>query len=303
MLKIGIVGYGNLGKALKKRAEEDDEIEVVGIFSRRKFDEAKFYDVESIDEFQGKLDCVLIAVGSKGDATAALAKIAGKFDTVDCFDGHGKMAWHIAAANDRAKQGGKLSVVAVGWDPGVMSVVRSLCMLAPSATVATFWGKGVSQGHTNALKTIDGVDDAVQFTVPKSKFVRMAKRGKILSNTRKSHLRICYIYSKYGDKKQIKSRIREMDEYFAGYEVRVRFRRKNTVERLKKDASHRGAVVSVNDCGRCKFEIETTSNPMLTAGIMLSYAKAIPMLKKQGYLGAKTCLDLPLAPVVETKTL
>lgn len=285
-MKIAIAGYGNLGKSVEKLAKTDADVELTAIASRRQIDNPLFVPAENIGKVQA--DVLLLCLGSYADLQQNLPKFA-RFDTIDTFDDHQNMTKYLSFCNKIKPN--TLSVVGAGWDPGLMSVVRgwlAACGLAP----ATIWGKGQSLGHSNAIRALNGVIDAVQFTCPKPNAEILAAHGE--RRSQKLHDRVCYVACKQGCEEQIRQQILCMPHYFDGYDVQMIFTSANEVAKLKSDGAHCGTILATSDRAEAKFCIKMPSNSDLTAQIMLNLAKKIPKIKKQGILGAKTLFDLPL---------
>lgn len=285
MLNVAIVGYGNLGKSLYNQLLEDKQFSVVGVYSRRKLPLDVAKDIEQLP-FAQNLDVLFVALGSFDDAVQ-YAKYVCLFDSVDSYDNHANMQ-----AYKRLLSGGKrLHVVGAGWDPGVLSLVRGVCSIA-SACVATTWGKGISQGHSNALRKVTGVVDGVQVTKPNRLAKRLIARGVV--DSYKLHDRICYVCCKNVGKKEIKNKITSLPDYFANYKTTVHFVSKKRVNAIKKNTRHVGRVFAFGKKHSVNFTLHVSSNTHYTAQIMIAYAKAISALKKDGYAGALDVLDIPL---------
>lgn len=285
-MKIAIAGYGNLGKSVEKLAKIDNGVELTAIISRRQIENPLFVPVENIGKVQA--DVLLLCLGSYVDLQQNLPKFA-RFDTIDTFDDHQNMTKYLSFCN-KVKPN-TLSVVGAGWDPGLMSAVRgwiAACGLEP----ITIWGKGQSLGHSNAVRALDGVIDAVQFTCPKPNAEALASHGE--RRAEKLHDRVCYVACRQGCEEQIRQQISGMPHYFDCYDVQVIFTSANEVAKLKTDRAHCGQIVATSDRAEAKFCIKMPSNSDLTAQIMLNLAKNIPKIKKQGIFGAKTLFDLPL---------
>ncbi|MCM1043481.1 MAG: diaminopimelate dehydrogenase [Corallococcus sp.] len=293
-MKIAILGYGNLGKALEKAIENDNEMQLTAIFSRRKSDMKKYVDAVDIQNYAGQIDCLAVALGSYEDTLPFMSQIGGMFNTVDSFDNHKLIEKYKSALDKSAKDCRKTSVISVGWDPGIMSLVRAMFSAYPNERTAVFWGKGISQGHSNAIRTLKGVTDAVQYTVPDETVVSQALKGNIAeTDFAATHKRICYV-SAEGDKHEIEHSIKSMPDYFAPYRTEVIFTSKEEIARMKKDMSHKGVVATSNSVANMTFTLNAYSNPDITAHTMLAYAKAAVKLNAQGVYGALDCLDIPL---------
>ena len=291
MINLAILGYGNLGKAVEKLVEKDNECNLVGVFSRRKLQHEKYFDADTLLNFAGQIDVVVVCTASVDETENIAQKLAGKLNTVDTFDNHRAIAQHRNRLDCLAKQGKTTSIVSVGWDPGILSMVRAVCRVVDGKS-QTFWGKGVSQGHSNALRKVEGVVDGVQFTIPKRRCVCRAKRGLFEGDSKAVCIRRCFVVATA--KKGVKGQIWGIKDYFEGYQTQIRFVSGKTLAKLKKKTGHRGQIVFVGNNAKMQFALATQNNALLTAEIALSYAKIVPQLQKDGYFGAFDCLDIPL---------
>ena len=285
--KLSIVGYGNLGKSLEKEIAKQHGLELVAIYSRRELDHAKFRPLEDIASYDD-CDVTLIALGSYGDILH-YADYFKHLDTVDSFDTHAKIAEYKASLN--ATKPDRISIISTGWDPGLLSLIRGVFSVGADAC-STLWGEGVSQGHSNALRTIQGVVDAVQFTVPKQNAIELIHKG--ITDSKKLHDRLCYVACKKADEARIKSEIVNMKNYFEGYDTTVIFCEPSEIDQLKQRTEHRGQIVTMGEGFSTHAEVKLDCNTDYTAKIMLEYAKAIPQLKADGYGGALDVFDIPL---------
>ena len=286
-LKLAIVGYGNLGKSLEKEIAKQRDLQLVAIYSRRTLEHAKFRPLEEISKYSD-CDVALIALGSYGDILQ-YADFYAYLDTVDSFDTHAKIAEYKAHLN--ATKPNRLSVISTGWDPGLLSLVRGVFSVG-AHSCATLWGTGVSQGHSNAIRSLKGVIDAVQFTKPKENALKLVHEG--ITDGKKLHDRICYVACEQGDKERLQREIVNMKNYFEGYDTHVVFCTAAEVARLKQKTEHRGQVVTVGEGFATHSDVSLDCNTDYTAKIMLEYAKAIPQLKADGYKGALDVYDIPL---------
>jgi len=264
-VRLAIVGYGNLGKAAHELIKKNTNFELVKIFTRE--------NIDTITDFREKIDVVLICVGSQTDAPLLTPQLSKDFCTVDSFDTHKEMTSYIEQIK---KTRGKkcVNIVGVGWDPGLFSVIRIYLTTLFGAEVQTFWGPGVSLGHTNAIKQISGVKDALQFTVP------VAKENR--------HKRVCHIVANQDDQERIEWEIKTMPHYFAGTETEVRF-----VPRIRKSLKHGGHVIAHDKMSQAQFRLKMKSNPHFTAQIMLAYATAAVRLRNEKKFGVFTVTDIP----------
>lgn len=295
-MKVAIVGYGNIGKALKTVVESDRNMQLVGVFSRRKLSLEQYIPFDELQRYRGKIDLLLVALGSYGDVVENAQNFVG-FDTVDCFDNHAKISAYKCLLN---KLNGKnLSIVATGWDPGILSVVRALFDFGTPPT--TIWGEGISQGHSNALRSIPQVIDGVQFTLPNKFATELAKSGQ--RDATKLHQRVCYVACVESAKDKVEREIKSMPNYFDGYDTKVVFCTPQEVRKLKQKTGHAGRVIASGLDFHCEAQVSMQNNAMFTAKIMTRYAKILPKLKLDGYIGAVDVLDIPLRYLTENNVL
>ncbi len=287
MLKIAIVGYGNLGKSIEKEAEKSAETKLVAVYSRREIRHQLYRPTKNLGK-ERDFDVAVLALGSYADIER-YADAAESLDTVDSFDTHAKIAEYKARLNRTKKD--SLAIISTGWDPGLLSLSRAVFGIG-AKNVATLWGEGVSQGHSNAVRAIPGVLDAVQFTVPKSDAMSLAAKG--VTDGKLLHDRICYVACVESDKKEIEQQIISMPDYFEGYDTEVRFTSQQEVRELKKRTHHRGQVICTGEGFEAVCTVSMDNNPDYTAKIMLAYAHALPHLKRDGYRGAVDVLDIPM---------
>ena len=290
-MKVSIVGYGNLGKSLEKEIERDNGLELEAIYSRRSLDNAKYRPLKQIEN-DGETEVMLIALGSYADVRSYVRPLA-KFDTVDSFDTHAAMEDYKKELT--ALNGERIALVGLGWDPGILSLARGTFSLGNSAV--TVWGKGISQGHSNAVRSIAGVIDAVQFTVPKTHCEELTEQGE--TDVKKLHDRVCYVACVERDREEIERQIKGMTNYFEGYDVEVKFVSPVEVRELKKDTSHRGRVFCSGLGYKAKVDLTLDCNTELTAKVMLRYALSIPQMKKDGFKGALDAFDIPLRYIAD----
>ena len=242
----------------------------------------------------GNIDCIINATASKSDLLKLTPKLLERFCVVDSFDIHKKIPEHIKNCDKVAKGAKTAALISCGWDPGLFSIIRSLsASFMPNATLNTFWGRGLSQGHSEALRSIEGVEDAVQYTVPRRRSVRRAMRGIGLCDFERVK-RICYVSAKRENRRKIRERIRELDGYFSGYITRIHFVGQKAIDKMHKNMEHRGRVISaLMGEESFDFSLKATSNPRLTARILLACARALSLVNKAEKYGAFTMLDIP----------
>ena len=282
MINVAVCGFGNVGKCAVELVEKSEQFNLVGVFSRRKICHPLAQKTKNIGNFVGKTDVLLLCLGSCNDLHNNLHHFHG-FNTVDCFDNTDDIAHH----KQLLQQKGGLSVVGAGWDPGILTIARALCKTCTGGQT-TLWGEGVSQGHSNALRQIDGVIDAVQITKPVENAKSLAQQG-----TKALHKRICYVACVSQYQKQVEKEILQIPHYFQGENVEIVFCSPRDVRQIKAKTGHKGLVFGQNSLAECSFLLEMQNNAMLTAQIMLAYAKAIPQLKRDGYTGVLDVLDVP----------
>lgn len=273
MIKAAIAGYGNLGKSLRRAIENSDDYALVGIFSRRSLNLPLYLPLGGAAAYANCIDVLFLAFESSSLPT--LAPAVKYFDTVDSFDIHQKAEEYAQRLNEVKPN--TLSLYGAGWDPGLLSIIRSAATLCGKPV--TTWGKGVSQGHSNALRRINGVTDGVEVTLP----VGLGK-----------HKRLCYVCCDKTLQERIEGEIRQIPCYLEGQDVEVRFCTKQQVERIKREGSHAGRVTASTPIYSADFLLKTQSNTDLTAAIMLTYGIVLTKLKAEGKRGAFSVLDIPL---------
>ena len=286
-LKLSIIGYGNLGKSLEKEIAKQDELELVAIYSRRAIPHELYRPLDAIANYDDT-DVALIALGSYDDVLRYSDNFT-HLDTVDSFDTHAKIGEYKAHLNVTKPH--RLSIISTGWDPGLLSLIRGVFSVGAN-TCTTLWGTGVSQGHSNALRSVEGVIDAVQFTKPKSDAIELIKKGE--TDGKKLHSRICYVTCLEANKERVRNEIVGMPNYFEGYDTQVIFCEPQEIASLKQNTQHRGQVVTLGDGFETHSQVTLDCNTDYTAKIMLQYAKAVPQLKSDGYRGALDVFDVPL---------
>ena len=305
-MRIGIAGYGNLGKALERLAKDSPDVELKGIYTRRNKNEIKtdgtpIYAVDELYYHTDEIDVLALCYGSSQDLPRLTPKLASFFNTVDTFDNHKMIDEYKRRVDHAAASSGKVSIISLGWDPGLLSLMRLyLSSFLPHSSVNTFWGRGVSQGHSEALRRIDGVKDAVQYTVPKEDALTLASLvSHPLSDTDK-HRRVCYIVAEKGKEDYITGEILSMDNYFSGYEVELHFISEAEMRKYHTALSHRGRVYALGTSGKYRevkhsayLDLDIGSNPDFTASIMLSGLRAAYRLSLEKKNGAYTVFDVP----------
>ncbi len=311
-IKIGIVGYGNLGKGVEMAIAQNPDMELVAVFTRREPDSLKIitegvpvYSIDSAEQHKDEIDVMILCGGSATDLPEQGPKFVSVFNTIDSFDTHAKIPQYFEAVNDAAKKSGKIGIISVGWDPGMFSLLRLFgnCIL-PEGKDYTFWGKGVSQGHSDAIRRVDGVADGKQYTIPIDSAVEAVRLGLDPElTTRQKHVRECFVVAKEdANKAKIESEIKNMPNYFADYDTTVHFISQEELERDHSGIPHGGFVFRTGKTGRngqtshvVEYSIKLGSNPEFTASILVAYARAAYRLSKEKVFGAKTVFDIPPA--------
>ena len=308
MIKIGIVGYGNLGRGVECAIRQNPDMELHAVFTRRSPDTLKILTpdvpvvhMNDIDLWKGKLDVLILCGGSATDLPAMTPALAKDFCVIDSFDTHAKIPQHFAAVDAAAKEGGNIAFISVGWDPGLFSLNRLYAAaILPEGKDYTFWGRGVSQGHSDAVRRIPGVKDCRQYTVPVPEALDRVRKGENPElTTREKHTRYCYVVAEEGaDLAEIEKTIVTMPNYFADYDTTVEF---ITAEEMAKSHSglpHGGSVIRSGVTGwngenKQTFEYKLTldSNPQFTASVLTCMARAAMRMKARGITGCQTVFD------------
>lgn len=309
MIKIGIFGYGNLGRGVELAVKNAEDMELVAVFTRRdpksvniNTADVPVVSADDVEKWKDKIDVMILCGGSATDLPKQTPALAKYFNVIDSFDTHAKIPEHFAAVDKSAKDTNHLAMISVGWDPGMFSVMRLFGnAILPNGKDYTFWGKGVSQGHSDAIRRIEGVKNAKQYTVPKDAALDAVRSGKLPElSTREKHERICYVVAKDGaDKAKIEAEIKNMPNYFADYDTTVHFIDEETFNREHSGLAHGGFVIRSGKTGDnthiMEFSLKLDSNPEFTTSVLVAYARAIYKLKNEGAKGAKTIFDIPPA--------
>lgn len=306
-IRIGILGYGNLGRGAEKAVQINPDMELVGIFTRRDPKsiacDAPVYQEKDLMSMQDKIDVLILCGGSATDLPKQSPAWAEHFHIVDSFDNHSQIPTHFAACDKAARQTNHIALISTGWDPGLFSMMRVLFDgILPQGQGYTFWGKGVSQGHSDAIRRVAGVQDARQYTVPVDSALEQVRSGSNPQlSTGDKHKRVCYVVAQEGaDKARIENEIKTMPAYFADYDTTVHF---ITQEELLRDHSgipHGGFVIHTGETGqthkqKMEFSLALDSNPEFTASVLVACARAVMRLAEKTDYGAKTILDIPPA--------
>lgn len=315
MVNIGILGYGNLGRGVEKAVLKNPDMNLCAIFTRRNPSDlkvnskAQVVSVDDIENWKDKIDVLILCGGSATDLPVQTPKYAKMFNVVDSFDTHAKIPEHFANVDKSAKENNKTAIISVGWDPGLFSLNRLYAnAILPDGNDYTFWGKGVSQGHSDAIRRIEGVLDAKQYTIPVDSALEAVRTGKNPElSTREKHTRECFVVLKDGaDAKKVEEEIKTMPNYFADYDTTVHFISKEELDKNHSGIPHGGFVLrsgktsdGVNHI--IEYSLKLDSNPEFTSSVLVSYARAISRLNKEGVYGCKTVFDIAPA-YLSTKT-
>ncbi len=308
-MRIGILGYGNLGKGIECAIRQNPDMELAGVFTRRDPESVKIqtpgvyvYPVEQAKEMADKIDVMILCGGSATDLPIQTPEFVKYFHVVDSFDTHAKIPQHFANVDRVARENGKIGIISCGWDPGLFSLNRlyANCIL-PKGKDYTFWGKGVSQGHSDAIRRIPGVKDARQYTVPVESALEAVRSGSNPElGTRDKHTRECFVVAEEGaDLSQIEMAIKTMPNYFADYDTTVYFISQAQMERDHSSLPHGGFVIRTGKTGWneehdnvIEYSLKLDSNPAFTASVLVAYARAACRMAVEGMSGAKTVFDI-----------
>lgn len=310
-IRIGIYGYGNLGKGVETAIYNNKDIELVGIFTRRNpssvkalHDDVKIYHVDDAKNMKDKIDVMILCGGSATDLPVQTPEVAKLFNTVDSFDTHAKIPEYFASVNKEAKDANHLSLISCGWDPGLFSLNRALLeAILPTGTNYVFYGRGLSQGHSDAIRRIKGVKNAVQYTVPYDEAVEKVRNGENpkFESVREVMWRECFVVLEDGtDEKEIEKEIKEMPNYFEPYNTVVHFISEEELHKNHSGMPHGGFVLRSGNTSEgvnqvAEFSLKLDSNPEFTASVLVAYARGIHRLSKEGKTGAVTVLDIPVS--------
>ncbi|MGN0654565.1 MAG: diaminopimelate dehydrogenase [Oscillospiraceae bacterium] len=312
MVKIGVMGYGNLGRAVECAIMNNSDMELVAVFTRRAPEmvkilskTAKVYKIDEANKMTDKIDVMIMCGGSATDLPVQTPEFAELFNVVDSFDTHAKIPEHFANVDAAAKKGGKTAFISIGWDPGMFSLNRMLGnAILPDGKDYTFWGKGVSQGHSDAIRRIKGVKNAKQYTVPVPEALERVRNGENPElTTREKHTRLCYVVAEDGaDKTAIENEIKNMPNYFSDYDTTVNFISEEELLKEHSGMPHGGFVIRTGKTGVNKenshvieYRLQLDSNPEFTASVLVCFARAAARLNAEGNTGCKTIFDVPPA--------
>lgn len=307
-IRVGIAGYGNLGKGVEKALAHLDDMELKGIFTRRNPDllhpasGVPVYALSAAQEMADDLDVMIVCGGSASDLPEQTPWLAKYFNVVDSFDTHANIPQHFARVQQAAEENGHLGLISAGWDPGLFSLNRVLAeSILPQGQTYTFWGKGVSQGHSDAVRRIEGVADARQYTIPVPEALEQVRAGNNPDlSTRQKHTRECFVVLEEGaDAGRVEKEIKEMPNYFSDYDTTVHFIDADEMKASHAGLPHGGFVIHSGKTGdhteTIEFSLNLDSNPEFTASVLAAYARAVVRMNQEGKTGAVTVLDIPPA--------
>ncbi len=314
-IRVGILGYGNIGRGIEWAVSTAKDMELTTVFTRRDpkslkiRTNAEVASVNDIEKYKGKIDVLVLCGGSATDLPEQTPKYAAMFNVVDTFDTHARVPEHFANVDAAAKKAGKIGIISVGWDPGMFSLNRlyANCVL-PDGKDYTFWGRGVSQGHSDAIRRIEGVQDARQYTCPVPEALAAARSGENPElTTRQKHTRECYVVLKEGaDAARVEKEIKTMPNYFADYDTTVTFISQEELDRDHKGIPHGGFVIRTGKTGwngenkhTIEYSLKLDSNPEFTSSVVAAYVRAAYRMNSEGMTGCKTVFDIAPAYLSE----
>ena len=311
-IRVGIMGYGNLGRGIECALKQNNDMELVAVFSRRDpssvkilTEGVKVYKAEDAVKYKDEIDVLILCGGSATDLPVQTPEFAKNFTVVDSFDTHAKIPEHFANVDAAAKENGNVAVISAGWDPGMFSLNRLYAnAVLPEGKDYTFWGKGVSQGHSDAIRRVEGVANGKQYTVPVEAALEAVRSGANPElSTREKHTRECYVVAEEGaDKEKIAAEIKSMPNYFADYDTTVNFITEEELQKNHAGIPHGGFVIRSGKTGWnlennhvIEYSLKLDSNPEFTASVIVACARAAVRMKSEGMKGCKTIFDIPPA--------
>ncbi len=307
-IRIGIVGYGNIGRGVEQSIKRNDDMELKAVFTRRdpvgvsiQTEGAVVKHFDDMESMKDEIDVMILCGGSATDLPVIGPKVAASFNTIDSFDTHARIPEYFASVDKAAKEGGNIGIISVGWDPGMFSLNRLYAeSILVQGSTYTFWGKGVSQGHSDAIRRIEGVKNAIQYTVPIESAMEQVRSGSEPTlTTREKHLRECYVVAEEGaDKAAIEKAIKTMPNYFDEYDTTVNFISEEELKAHHSKMPHGGFVIRTGETG-CEsnkhvieYSLKLDSNPEFTGSVLVAYARAAYRLSKKGESGARSVFDI-----------
>jgi diaminopimelate dehydrogenase len=307
VIRVGIVGYGNLGRGVETAIELNPDLALTGVFTRRDPDQvttidAPVFPVAALDADRGDIDVLILCGGSRDDLPVQSPALARRYSLVDSYDNHAHIPAHFQAVDAAARAGGTTALISAGWDPGLFSLHRLLGeAILPQGDTDTFWGRGLSQGHSDALRRVPGVADAVQYTIPSPSAIARVRAGEHPQLTvRQRHTRQCFVVLRPGaDPEAVRAAIVTMPDYFQPYDTTVEFISAQEMARDHAGMPHGGFVIRVGATSpqhtqTMEFQLGLDSNPEFTSSVLVAYARAVARLHRAGDHGAKTVFDIPL---------
>lgn len=292
-IPVGVVGYGNLGRSVVENLQNDKTFQLEAVFSRRDLPIATSYS--DILKFKDKIELLFVCGGSQNELEEQTNFLIKHFNLIESYDNHNRLKSHIQDLDLAAKGHQKIALCSFGWDPGLFSLMRGL-FDSLGQNPYSFWGKGLSQGHTQAIKNIDGVIDGLQFTLPNKDIITKIKNGESVKVSKEFHKRLCYVVCSKEKRAEIEHKIKSMPDYFLGYETEVKFVSQESLDKLKSFA-HKGQVLTLNNT--MNFSLNLPSNPKFTANVMTTFARAYPKLKEEKKFGAHDIFDIPMKYVLK----
>ncbi len=308
-IRIALMGYGNLARGVESAIKQNEDLELVAVFTRRdpssvkiRTTGAQVVDASKVEEWKDKIDVLVVCGGSATDLPVQTPKYAKMFNVVDSFDTHAKIPEHFANVDKAAKESGKTAIISMGWDPGMFSLVRMVSdSILPEGKHYTFWGKGISQGHSDAIRRIPGVKDARQYTIPIESAIDEVRSGSNpVFTARQMHKRECFVVAEEGaDKQAIENAIKTMPNYFSDYDTTVHFISQEELNREHGKLPHGGFVLRTGVTGYDKenkhvieYKLKLDSNPEFTGSVIAAYSRAVYRLNQEGQTGCKTVFDI-----------
>ena len=308
-IKIGILGYGNLGRGVECAVKQNDDMELVAVFTRRNPEDVKILtetatvcNVADVEDWKDKIDVMIICGGSATDLPKQTPVYAKMFNVIDSFDTHARIPEHFANVDAAAKEGGHVGIISVGWDPGMFSLNRLYAnAILPDGNDYTFWGKGVSQGHSDAIRRVEGVKDGKQYTIPVKAALEAVRSGENPElTTRQKHTRECFVVLEEGaDAAKVEEEIKTMPNYFSDYDTTVHFISEEELKANHSGIPHGGFVLRSGKTGwdgenkhLIEYSLKLDSNPEFTSSVLIAYARAAYRLASEGQIGCKTVFDI-----------
>ena len=308
-IKIGILGYGNLGRGVECAVKQNDDMELVAVFTRRNPEDVKILtetatvcNVADVEDWKDKIDVMIICGGSATDLPKQTPVYAKMFNVIDSFDTHARIPEHFANVDAAAKEGGHVGIISVGWDPGMFSLNRLYAnAILPDGNDYTFWGKGVSQGHSDAIRRVEGVKDGKQYTIPVEAALEAVRNGENPElTTRQKHTRECFVVLEEGaDAAKVEEEIKTMPNYFSDYDTTVHFISEEELKANHSGIPHGGFVLRSGKTGwdgenkhLIEYSLKLDSNPEFTSSVLIAYARAAYRLASEGQIGCKTVFDI-----------